>query len=484
MISNHNVLQGRAWPGRSGRASDRRVGAVVLTLLCASVWGCADVPEKPYNVLLITVDTLRADRMSLYGAERETTPFMQELSATSTVFGRHLSQAGCTFPSVNSMLTSRPAEHFLDRASEYGMVIPEDTTSLPEIFVDEDYVTMAVSTSSIVRKTPSINQRGGYDRGFMRFDESCEIGSAACVNQVVLEALDGRSERLRERPFFLYLHYLEPHSPYRPPKTHEFRWAGPAPDRRWVRRGEGHTLMRNHYSEGGARFTHDHPYVQHLLDLYDEEIRYFDDSFRDLLGALEERGILDDTIVMLVSDHGEEFLEHDQAAHCRDIAYQTNLWVPWIVQLPARHPLHDAVAGGRIDQLSANLDVAPTLLGLLGWSERPEAEVFEGVDFSALWRGVADADEPLRRYVAAAQGTNRVLRVGDWKIIVDLETDAVELYDLATDPGETQDLSSREPERLAQLREAVERYLASVDRSAAAADARELERTLERLGYL
>lgn len=454
-------------------------------IACALLAGCgSEEPATPYNVLLVTVDTLRADRMSLYGAERETTPFLDELAASSAVFERHLSQAGCTFPSVNSMLTSRPAEHFLDRASELGMVIPEDTVSLPEVFVDEGYLTMAVSTSSIVRKTPSINRLGGYDRGFMRFDESCEIKSAACVHDVTLKALDARTDAQQERPFFLYLHYLEPHAPYRPPKWHERRWAGPGPQRRWVRRGEGYTLMQNHYGDEGPAFDADHPWVRHLLDLYDEEIRYFDDAFSEFWRALEERGILDDTIVVIVSDHGEEFLEHDEAGHCRDIAYQTNLWVPGLLRLPPRHPLARATAGRRIDELSANLDVAPTLLGLLGWTDRPEREIFEGVDFTARWRDVDTATEPVRRFVAAAQGTKRVLRVGDWKIIVDLDSDQVELYDLDEDPMETQDLSDREPARLTQLREAVDRYLASVDPSAATEDARELEETLKSLGYL
>ena len=461
-----------------------RTALLTVAALTQVLTSCGGGGEEPFNVILVTVDTLRADRMSLYGYERTTTPFLEELAASSTVFDNHLSQAGCTFPSVNSMLTSRSAEHFLDRASEYGMVIPEDTVSLPEIFVDEGYLTMAVSTSLIVRKTPSVNQRGGFDRGFMRFDESCKVKSADCVHGVTLDALDGRSAEQKERPFFLYLHYLEPHSPYRPPKWHQKQWAGPGPDRRWVRRGEGHTLMRNHYGEGGARFDRDHPWIEHFLDLYDEEIRFFDDAFRGFLDELDQRGELDDTIIILLSDHGEEFLEHGEVAHCRDIAYQTNLWVPWMVHVPERHPLHDEISGKRVGQLSANLDVAPTLLGLLGWGHRPELELFEGLDFGPIWTGARGEAEPLRRYVAAAQGKSRVLRVGDWKVIVDLETDAVQLYDLARDPMETEELSARYPERLAEMREALERYLASVDRSAAAADARELERALERLGYL
>jgi len=130
-------------------------------------------PEPPENILIVMVDTLRADHMSLYGYERPTTPFIDKFAADAVVFEHARSQANCTFPSVNSLLTSRYPGIFI-RQEEGQLGIPEDTPSIAEILKAQGYHTTAVSASHIVRATPTqYNPNGGFDRGFDTFVEGC-----------------------------------------------------------------------------------------------------------------------------------------------------------------------------------------------------------------------------------------------------------------------------------------------------------------------
>jgi len=147
------------------------------------------------------VDTLRADHMSLYGYERATTPFIDGFAADAVVFDRARSQAGCTFPSVNSLFTSRYAFDFY-RQGESQMGIPAEYPTIAEILRARGYHTIAVSASPIVRLTPTKeNPNGGFGAGFEVFDESCLWDDAECVNARALKLLGDTRET-----FFLYLH--------------------------------------------------------------------------------------------------------------------------------------------------------------------------------------------------------------------------------------------------------------------------------------
>ena len=206
-------------------------------LLAAS---CGRVGSKPLNVLLVVVDTLRADRLSLYGYRRPTSPNLDALARDAVVFTNARSPAGCTYPSTNSLLTSREPSVFLLWPNG-SMAIPEGVRSLPEILRAHGYSTAAVSASPIARATPSdINTVGGFGRGFQTFDEDCLDKHARCLNDKATGLL-----RTLPQPWFLYLHYMEPHAPYRTPPDAPRRFTEsldrPRPPGIHPGRGEGTT---------------------------------------------------------------------------------------------------------------------------------------------------------------------------------------------------------------------------------------------------
>lgn len=445
------------------------VGGLSLLLLSA----CGRGEPDRWNVLLVVVDTLRADRLSLYGYHRPTTPKLEAFAREAVVFDNARSQAGCTFPSMNSLLTSRHAAVFLEPGSPMG--IPETMRSLPEILRERGYSTAAVSASSIVRHTPSrMNPTGGFGRGFQVFDEACNRKHASCLNEKALGILPTLPQ-----PWFLYLHYLEPHAPYQPPPNHPRQIASaPALAKQrgvnaWARKGEAWPVTRRLY-DGQTQYEITPQNLAHLSDLYDEEIAYFDQQFAELVDSLRDRGVLDHTVIILAADHGEELYDHNHFGHCRDLAYDTVLKTPLLLWIPGVEP-------ARRRALAENLDIVPTLLDYMGISE---GQAFDGKSL----RPVIEKDQPVRRLSFGMQGVMRTVSDGTHKLTYDLASGRSQLFDLRTDPAEKTDLSSKRPEEAGRLQAALLRWLESREGPAASGESRrraeELEKKLRAVGYL
>jgi arylsulfatase A-like enzyme len=418
------------------------------------------------------VDTLRADHLGVYGYQRDTSPHIDLFARDAVVFANARAQAPCTFPSVNSLLTSRDPSAF---ANQLGRMIgiPAAVPSVAEILAREGYRTLAVSASTVVRKTRSDNNYfGGFGRGFEVFDEQCERRPAACLNRRALELLDGSED---ERPFFLYLHYLDPHDPYRPPDDHERRFAKPWRGRRFVAEGNPNPLVKQ--LERGARPASLRAAAAHLGDLYDEEIAYFDGQFDALLGALDERGLAERTLVVLLSDHGEDFLEPRFVKHCRSVR-ETQIRTPLLVRLP------DGPSGRVVRTAAGNIDIVPTLLDYLGVDAGDVR--FDGRSLRPLIEG---GEEPERAVFSSWHVWRSVVR-GNHKLILHLPSRKARLFDLESDPHESLDRSAELEEIAAGLRAAVEAHHERVEGrgSASRSDSSgEADDTLERLralGYL
>lgn len=458
---------------------DSRTSGLLLFFLLIALSGCGRGEAERWNVLLVLVDTLRADRMSLYGYSRPTTPHLEAFAEEAVVFTNARSQAGCTFPSVNSLLTSRIPATFLRPGGTLG--IPETVRSLPEILRAQGYATAAVSASPVVRNTPSrVNPVGGFGRGFDVFDESCHSEDARCINQKALGLLPEDADR----PWFLYLHYMEPHAPYRPPVEHRRRIA-PAAERAreqgvsaWARRGDAWPVIRRLY-HGSAAHQITPQNIGHLSSLYDEEIAWFDEQLAALVDALRERRLLDRTLIVLAADHGEELYEHGHFGHCRSIAWETVLKTPLLVRIPGTGR---ELRGLRRDALAENLDIVPTVLDYLGISS--EGQVFDG----ASLRPVIEKDGKVRRVSFSLQGVRRTIHDGSWKLTYDLASGGTQLFDLRADPGEQTDLSRRRPEEARRLQEILRRWIESREGPVASGESRrraeEMEKRLRAVGYL
>ncbi|HUF77719.1 MAG TPA: sulfatase [Thermoanaerobaculia bacterium] len=458
------------------RTPDRTRPALLplLVLAAGAFLSCGPrVADGPWNVLFVLVDTLRADRLSLYGHHRATSPNLDRFAGDAVVFTTVQAQAGCTFPSVNSLLTSRYPAPFIERAAQAGggkreMGIPEGMPTLAGILADRGYRTAAVSASPVVRATPSrVNPVGGFGAGFEVFDEECvKRQNAACVNGRALELLDGLDE-----PFLLYLHFMDPHAPYRPPADHARRFPDAAFSHRFIGAGNPLPVVRGLKGEGPpVRLTAAD--VDQLGILYDEEVSYFDEQLARLLEALEARGLLERTVVVLVSDHGEELLEHGEIGHCWSLTYDTVLGTPLALRIPG-------VPGGVREARVQNLDVLPTLLDYLG-----VAADDLGLQGRSL-RPAIEEEREVNRYLFALQGRSRAISDGRWKLILDVETGAARLFDLAADPGETEDLAAAHPEEAGRLLEVLRRWVELEGGGAGSLRAaEEVEKHLRAVGYL
>ena len=454
----------------------RRLAACVA-LLGAAVLSCS-APEaaekRPRNVLFILVDTLRADHLGVYGYGRNTSPALDAFAKESLLFENARSQASCTFPSANSILTSRSPTAFLGQPQQ-ALGIPPGIQSIAEILAGRGYKTAAVSASPVVRNTKSrFNPTGGFGRGFSIFDEACVWKPAHCVNRRALEVLAQKDER----PFFLYLHYMDPHGPYRPPREHrKFSGGGIETDKEFIRQGDPNPIGDWLYKkEPDPRVTPAE--MQHLIDLYDDEIVYFDFRFGELLESLKKSGLLENTMVVLTADHGEEFLEHGHIKHCRTL-YDNSIKIPYILRIPG-------VPARALAAPVQNLDLVPTILDYL----RIDAAglKLEGRSLRPLIEGRMDAKEAGELRQFASQGSFRSAADSRFKLIHDLAANTWALYDLKADPGEKTDTLARERRSFHRLRESLRGWIDRTEgagtESESVRKAKEAEKKLRSLGYL
>jgi arylsulfatase A-like enzyme len=431
------------------------------------------LPEQP-NFLLLMVDTLRSDRLSLYDYPRQTSPQLERFAGErAVVFDNAWANAGCTFPSVASILTGAWPQPIVTRRSELGTAVPPELRTLAERFSVRGGASAAVSASPIVRKTPStLNPRGGYERGFASFDETCEMKPASCVNRQALQLLN----RLPE-PFFLYLHYMEPHAPYRPPPSaaRTFSKSSKAKAQAWARAGNGQVIRNWIYARDRSRpFGRED--VRHLSDLYDDEVRYWDAEFGELITTLDALGVLERTVVIVIADHGEELFDHQAWSHCRDLTYETVLATPLVIAVPGVPP-------ARRSDVVSNVDLAPTLLELAGLAYDPAD--FAGRSLVPLL--VDETDSPEERYAFAAQGVSRAASDGRLIVRFNLRDGTSEASAPVRGGPRAAPVDPSDPD-VTRLRRALIDWIRRLDgdlrNGESVRHADELERQLKELGYL
>jgi arylsulfatase A-like enzyme len=417
----------------------------------AIAWGpvtfsfpAAAPPARP-SILLIVVDTLRADHLSSYGYARETSPRIARLlAARGMVVEEAYSQAPWTLPSTVSYMTSRyPGEVLGEEMSAYGL--PAGEPCLAELLRGLGYETAGFSAN------PALHAGNGFDRGFATFytppaTPDSMLLHADELNRRALPWL--RAHARSDRPFFLYLHYLDPHDPYDNPEVVD----GRSPFFPGYRGALSGRFMHGVYT-GRIALQDPEQDHRHLEALYDTEIHYVDARIGELLHAIPEE-VLAETLVVLTADHGEELQEHGGWKHGQTL-YEEQIRVPLVVRWDGRVP-----AGSRLAGPVRLLDLAPTLLAAAG-DTAPES--WQGTDLLAAWRGQA----PLPRLPVFAQhlasGPLRAAAIVDGRKLVlfnrnvpfapeddlqehlwrqDLERlERIELYDLTADAEERHNLA-------------------------------------------
>lgn len=461
-----------AWSGarvRLGLETEGQGGLAWAAFAGPEIWAPAPPEAGPPPVfVLVSVDTLRADRLSAYGYPHPTSPALDRLAEDGTLFMEHVTAANWTLPTHASMLTGlSPSGHRAGTwsASVHEQVhaaIPEGLPTLADPFRDAGFRTAAVVSA------PFLFPSFGYGRGFDTYDSSAvhsahhvaahEDVTAADVAARTLRAL----EEGRHRPLFVFVHHWDVHFEFLPPEK-AFRAArpdftGPMPDYQKLYRGKGPLSEALDRAEESVRNRRGVTAWQAARDafaadgrawadrellsaLYDGEVRSVDDSLSQVFGLLRRQGRYESATIVVTGDHGEELHERGRLGHGGPLLYPEVHGSPLILK-PA-----GGGRGLRISGATTTIDIAPTLLDLAGLPRPPE---FQGRSLAAAVRG----GEPPPGAVLCEDGahTGLMVRDGEWGLVAVGGTQ--EIYNQADDPAFTRDLAPAYPERVASLRRA------------------------------
>lgn len=406
------------------------------------------------NLVFLTVDTLRADHLSAYGYPRSTSPFLGRLATDAVLFERTFATKASTSTSIASFLTSRlPWAHGVSHPSE---ILPEDNLTLAEVLKAAGYKTGAVVENGNV--FPLFR----YNQGFDTYDYGTY--NAAEISD---RAISWLSTQARQ-PFFLWIHYIDPHSPYAPPAAYASMFvddqyyaddplSGPYPD-----------TFRGATPVDPAHDQSHHLNKSWYIAQYDGEIRYTDEQIARVYEKLESLGRTEDTWFVVSADHGECFGEQEYFGH-GELAHDCGLHVPLIIRPPG------GVVARRVSDVASMIDVVPTLLAGMGFRE---TGCFQGKNWLGELQGHASIAKShaipalgTAGFITHVGGGNRYfLHDGEWKLVkrdldwmFDLRSplsvfwlwnslsegglDRDELYDLKADPAETRNIILEAPER-------------------------------------
>jgi arylsulfatase A-like enzyme len=444
-----------------------------LALACAGAACSRRAHELRPNVLLAVIDTLRADRLGCYGNPRGLTPAIDGLAEEAALFEAASAHAPWTLPSTASLLTGLlPEQHGAGGRLGAFTRLAKGVPTLAEHFRAAGYATAAVVNVSF------LGPDFGLARGFEHHDlEAYESNRKMRRADATTDAALGWLGAERgERPFFLLVHYFDPHALYDPPQPFRRRFAR-APDREDGGFAFGTRAQMVELRAG--RLPLDPATLERAEALYDAEVAFTDAHVGRLLSGLDRLGLTERTVVVLTADHGEEFLDHQGFEHGHTL-YAELLHVPLVIRAPGLAALRCASGVGLVD-------VAPTVCELAGLAPLPGAG---GASLLPLLQGesAGAGDRPVLAHGNFWGPPLSAWRAGDWKLIQNPSgaARALELYRWREDPAELRDLAGAEASRAGELAAELARVAGGLARGEGGAvvldEARRAE--LEDLGYL
>ena len=408
--------------------------------------------QRNPNILLIGIDSLRADHMSCYGYPRLTTAHIGRFAEGGTLFERTYSAHIPTTSGYGSMLTGTDCFTNQVVALRHKGPLRPEVKTLPEVLREAGYNTSCVGFAG----NPA-------SRGFDTYLNYAGWGSweegrspkAQNLNEVALPELDRLVEQ--DEPFFLFLRHMDPHTPYLPPQPYErifYHGNECDPENKSMEPVTAFKPFRDFFAYWMPPGITDKDYV---IAQYDGAIAYMDAAIQNILSALQARGVLDETIVVINADHGETLYDHECWFDHHGI-YDVTLHVPLIIRYPAKVP-----AGLRVGGYNQQKDLMPTLLELA--EIEPEGVNFDGRSLMPMIHGEEPSHESEFYITECTWMRKHGWRTPEWKLIVALEPDfhfkpPVELYNLVQDPDENVNLAEREPQVVALLKQRMEAWIA------------------------
>ncbi|MBM3309149.1 MAG: DUF4976 domain-containing protein [Candidatus Altiarchaeales archaeon] len=394
------------------------LAVVVVVILAAGYLFLNRTPGyvcKDCNVIIIFVECLRYDHMGFNDYYRNTTPNLDVFAEKSFNFRKALTQAPWTKPSVASMFTSQYPH--INKCLKSDSALPSSALTLTEVLKYHGYDTYGVI------ENPFLNYASKMQQGFNQY--TSKAGDARMLTNEAISKL-----KEAKKPFFFYLHYVDPHHPYDPPKEFQ-KWADPnyqdvmhltinvTTPNVWN--------IRTLYWDGNLT-REDQKFI---VDSYDGEILYADSQIGRLLKYMEDNGLLENTIVVISGDHGEEFFEHKSSEHGHTL-YNELLHVALVIWNPK-------LEGGKaVEEEVHHLDLAPTILDMIG---REIPRNFQGESIVPYMLGKKRTDATNYGEGVCYMQERKSIQKGGWKLIYNTEpekynTTQFELYDLEKDPEE------------------------------------------------
>ena len=402
----------------------------LLCFFAVYPWWTSSTRQPPKGIILISLDTLRADHLGVYGYHRNTSPSIDAFAKESIVFENAVVQAPNTLPSHMSIMTSLyPSFHGVGRLST---PLSDEYLTLAELLKEGGYQTAAFTDGGYVSKL------FGFNRGFDIYDD--QGGGFANILPKVEKWLNFN----QSKPFFLFIHSYDIHSPYNPPLPynsmfHDFPYTGSLiPSNRTL----GLAL-----EEKKLRLNNED--LRHFIALYDGGIRYTDEKIFGFLSYLRDSGLLDQSLIIITSDHGEEFKEHGSLLHGQ-LYYRPNLHVPLIIRNPT-YPKKEI----RIKNLVRSIDLLPTILDISRLPAHPKAQGESLLPLikrhrsylnELLWKISHPFSKDLKTSLAEHEPHmpphyRSIITTNGYQLITDQTFNALKLFNLNTDPLAKNDIA-------------------------------------------
>ncbi|MFN8092830.1 MAG: sulfatase [Vicinamibacteria bacterium] len=421
------------------------------------------------NVLLVVLDAGRAQSFGAYGYSRETSPNIDRIAREGVVFERVYTPAVYTLGAMSSVWTSQYPDRHHSEVS-FSAKLPKDRLTLAELLSAQGIQTGGFVANAVAGKL------FGFDRGFVDFDEVfSRLGSSGSVFR---QAVPPWLQRNRDRRFFAYVHFREPHFPYDPEPPFDTKFGPDGPIAKADRRNE--TFFKD-ASQGRRPFSAEER--DHLVRLYDGNVAFADQEIGALREAMEKEGLWEKTVVIVAADHGEELFEHGWIGHNVHL-FEESVHVPLVV----RFPKGTGPAGTRVGGLADLLDLGPTIadvFGVLGKGDSDRA--FQGRSLLPMAAGAPGKPVVLSRTIW--DRPRYAMRDERYKYLYDTRTGEEALFDVTADPGEARSVAAGQALRAAYYRQALHHWTLELARRQHAADEQagmscEQCENLKALGYI